>query len=208
MASTKRATKANEAPAGLCGLLIRLEPGKIDEAAIKKHLGNRSVKTLADVGREFGQSANTIKQSWRPEGMPGTNGRYVLAAILIWRLKYLAELAERQPGSSAKSQTVELKDLEIRERMLDLKVKERRDLFAEGNMIDRQKAQAELSALIAVLRQRFGRIPADVEPMLPADIAVAIRVELERAISRVCTWFAEASVQSLKNEQRRGEAAE
>jgi hypothetical protein len=208
MASTKKAETAKEAPAGLCGLLIRLEPGKIDEAAIKKHFGNRSVKTLAEVSREFGQSANTIKQSWRPEGMPGTNGKYVIAAILIWRLKYLAELAERQPGSTAKSQAVEIKDLEIRERILDLKAKERRDLLAEGNMIDAQKARAELSALIAVMRQRFGRIPADVEPMLPADIAVAMRVELERAIGRVCTWFAEASVQSLQNELRRMEGAE
>lgn len=37
----------------------------------------------ADVGEFFGVSLDTVA-SWRKKGMPGTSGRYDLAAILVW----------------------------------------------------------------------------------------------------------------------------
>jgi hypothetical protein len=208
MPAAKKPQAAKPKAAGLCGALIKLRPKSIDLPAIRKVVGTGKVKTLNDVAHEFGQSPNTIKQSWRGDGMPGGPGGYPLAEIVAWRLQHLDDLDERTSGPTPKSQSIEIKDLEIRERLLDVKAKERRDALADGNMVDAHRCRSELSALIVVLRQRLGRVGANVEPMLPAEIAVDTRVEIDREVSRQMKWFAETSPRILENEAHAAEAAE
>jgi transposase-like protein len=187
-------------PIGVCGALLALKPANLDEKMVRAVVGKRIVKTLAEVAQEFGIQATSLRSSWRVQGMPGKPGRFDLAEVTLWRLQHEADVAERMPGSTAKSQAVELKDLEIRERALVVKERERRDAMAEGNMVEAHKVRSEQTALNTVLRQRLGRVGADIEPMLPAEIAIDIRVEIERNIGRQLKWFAEATVRVLENE--------
>jgi hypothetical protein len=66
-------------------------PGHVDEEAIAVLVGDATVDSLPAVAQAFGMSHNTIKQSWRPAGMPG-NGSYNLAEVLAWRIEHDARL--------------------------------------------------------------------------------------------------------------------
>lgn len=53
------------------------------------------LKTLPEVARAFGVGAATVRINWRQEGMPGLNGNYDVAEILIWRIARDANNAGR-----------------------------------------------------------------------------------------------------------------
>jgi hypothetical protein len=191
---------------GICGLILAHRPSFIPEDAIRLVIGKRTARTLTEVAAEFGVESTTLRANWRQQGMPGKAGAWPLAEILIWRLKHEAAVAERQPGSSAKSQTVELRDIEIEEKRLNLQRKQRRAALEDGDMVERHRVERELSALIAVLRERLLRIPALIEPMLPADVAVDTRVEMEKQIRRQLVAMSEKSARDVLNSARLLEA--
>ena len=75
--------------------LWKLRPNRIDEEMVAALVGSEVVSTQAAVAREFGLAANTVKQSWATAGMPGENGNYDVAEILIWRIARDANNAGR-----------------------------------------------------------------------------------------------------------------
>jgi hypothetical protein len=93
---TATATTKRPITLGLFSALSRLAKGAIDDAAVAVLVGDAAATTYAEVGRFLGVAANTIKTSWAPEGMPGQQGNYPIAAIVAWRLRYLAELENRK----------------------------------------------------------------------------------------------------------------
>jgi hypothetical protein len=98
-----------------CQVILRDKTREATLRSIKSAVGNEVVGTLPEVGRAFGVAANTVKQSWKPSGMPGTHGDYRLADILIWRLQYEANI--RPKARAAASKTVQR--LNAIERRLD-----------------------------------------------------------------------------------------
>lgn len=75
-----------------CEMIRALMPVHVDGAAIEGLIGDETVESLPEVARAFGVAPNTVKQSWRPSGMPGEPGAYSLAAVLAWRIDYDAKL--------------------------------------------------------------------------------------------------------------------
>lgn len=75
-----------------CQMIRSLMPVHADGAAIEGLIGDETVDSLPAVAAAFGIAHNTVKQSWRPAGMPGEPGAYSLAAVLAWRIEYDAKL--------------------------------------------------------------------------------------------------------------------
>lgn len=208
MANTSPRSKAIPLPPGLLGVLLEsLQVGNLDEQKLRACLGRRVARSHAELARIFGVSANTIRQSWVPAGMPGKSPNFDAIAIAVWREGYEADLRHRQPGLSARSQAAELRELEIEDKRLDLQRKQRRAAIEEGDMVERHKVERELAALVAVTRERFLRVAAMIEPMLPADIAVEIRIEIEKQIRRQLVALSEMAARDLLNEAHRLEMA-
>ena len=85
-----------------CEQLLRSQPANVDPMAIKRLVGNAKAESMPEVARAFGVAANTVRQSWRPSGMPGSPGNYSLADIAIWRLRYQQEIRPKvKSGGSA-----------------------------------------------------------------------------------------------------------
>ena len=81
-----------EQTAKLCQALRGIHPAGSNREKIETLLGGDVVlDSLTEVAFVLGQSANTIKNSWRSVGMPGEQGAYHLAAILSWRFRYESE---------------------------------------------------------------------------------------------------------------------
>ena len=75
--------------AARCQALRNLHPAGCTRERIETLIGGDVVVgSLNEVAFVIGQSANTIKNSWRGVGMPGAAGDYHLAEILSWRFSY------------------------------------------------------------------------------------------------------------------------
>ena len=75
-----------------CQAIRALMPIHADEEAIAALVGGATVDSLPAVAQAFGISPNTVKQSWRPAGMPGEPGSYSLAGVLMWRIEHDSRL--------------------------------------------------------------------------------------------------------------------
>lgn len=182
-------------------------PGEIDEKKLRASVGKWVAKSHAELASIFGVAGNTIKQSWVPAGMPGKSPNYDVISIFLWRIQYESELTEKQTGTTARSQSAELREIEIEDKRLDLERKRRRAAIEEGDMVERHKVEREVAALLSVTRERFLRVAAMIEPMLPADVAVEVRVEIEKQIRRQCVSMSEMAARDVLNEAHRLEKA-
>lgn len=162
MTSTKTRSRTKPASARPCKALLSLRPSKIDVDSIRTLVGRGSVATHAAIAREFGLSANTVKQSWAPEGMPGEHGKYPLAEIVAWRLRYLAELDERK-CSVADLTTAQLDREQREEELRKIKLQndrlEREEQEATGKVIDRASVIEAWQTDNAVLVERIKKLP-------------------------------------------------
>jgi hypothetical protein len=75
----------------VCEAIRALRPTSADHDAIAALVGDATVDSLPGVAAAFGVAHNTVKQSWRPAGMPGS-GTYNLSEVLAWRIEYDARL--------------------------------------------------------------------------------------------------------------------
>lgn len=206
-APRQEASKQHQSiPATVCAVMLEVRRGEINEARIREVL-NITVRTLAEVATAFGIQASTIRSGWRIQGMPGVSGKFNLGEILVWRLKHDTSVAEQAPGLSQRSQSAELREIEIEDKRLDLERKRRRAAIEEGDMVERHKVEREVAALLSVTRERFLRVAAMIEPMLPADVAVEVRVEIEKQIRRQCVSMSEMAARDILNEAHRLEKA-
>lgn len=161
-------------PQGLCGLVLSLANGQIDEKAVRSVIGNRVAKRLEDVAIEFGVSPATLRQSWRQVGMPGEAGKWPLAEILIWRIGYQKELSKRRGGLSDVSD----RDLDRRLKEADVEKAEAqaRKLNAEveeriGSLISLEEVTEATSAAFAFAGRRMAQIPDKLAPRMSEELA-------------------------------------
>jgi hypothetical protein len=193
-------TRAAKKPAttahlnGWCGLILRLRPSNIDEAAIRRVLGKRCVRTLQELAKEFGVSATTLRANWRQQGMPGRGGAWPLADILIWRLRHEAAIA---PRLQADQHSERLRQIEVEKAEADLRKRLRDEDRDEGRTINRDTALAATGAIIGLEHEMLAQIGPRLEPRLPLHLAKQFTVELNREINRVLHWLAEQSAHAI-----------
>lgn len=183
-----------------CEALLKLRPARIDREMIAAIVGVEVVPTQAAVAREFGLAANTVKQSWATAGMPGEQGRYSLAEIAAWRLQYLAELEGRKQTAADLSNS-ELERQQSEEELRKIKLQndklEREEQIATGKVIDRESAGTAMRTAAAVLAERLMKMPSQLEPSLPVDIAADIVRDAERLIRRELVGFSETMARDI-----------
>jgi hypothetical protein len=125
-------------------------------------VGGGVVATQAAVAREFGLAANTVKQSWATAGMPGEQGKYPLADIAEWRLRYLADLEGRKQTAADLSNS-ELERQQSEEELRKIKLQndklEREEQIACGKVIDREAVVQAWKSDNAVLVERIKKLP-------------------------------------------------
>lgn len=204
MAATKQRTKPLKAAIGLCGVILRAGVRIINEPDLRAVVGTKICRTLSEVAREFGVSHNTIKTSWRPEGMPGKQGRYPLLEILLWRLRYLAELEGRKATTSELSNAQlerEQHEEELRKIRLQNDKLEREEQVAIGKLIPRDAATTVFNAAVNTAVERVLKVPATFEPRLPKNIAAEFVADQERSIRREFTALSEALARNVLREQ-------
>lgn len=179
---------------------MRLRPSKIDEEMITSLVGDATVATQAAVANEFGLAANTVKQSWATAGMPGEQGKYHLAEIVIWRLRYLAEMEGRK-SAAADLSNAQLEREQAEEELRKIKLQndklEREEQVACGKVIDRDAAGTAMRTAAAVLAERLMKVPAQLEPSLPVDIASEFVRDAERLIRRELVGFSETMARDI-----------
>lgn len=197
-------TRAIPAPANAtarpCEALLKLRPAKIDRGMIEAIVGDGTVATQAAVSREFGLAANTVKQSWASAGMPGEQGRYSLAEITEWRLRYLAEFEGRKQTAADLSNS-ELERQQAEEELRKIKLQndklEREEQIACGKVIDREAAGIATRTAASVLVERLMKVPSQLEPSLPVDIAADFVKDAERLIRRELVGFSETMARDI-----------
>ena len=103
-----------------CETLMRSQPATVDPKVIKQLVGAATVESMPAVARAFGLAANTIRQSWKPAGMPGEPGNYSLAAIVVWRLQYEQRLAAKVEAAKTGKNTTAVRLSSIEKRLAAL----------------------------------------------------------------------------------------
>jgi hypothetical protein len=193
-------TKTDTDP-GTAGLLLRLKPCRLDAVAIRALVGDLVARTHAEVGREFGLAANTIKQSWAPQGMPGEQGAYPIAEILLWRLEYEAKIDRgRSQFADLEDRELDRKQKEAEARKLELQADrlEREEAQAMGNLWSRQDVVTAWSAIFAVTAERLMVIPDDFAPELPTEMVSQIVDRCRTKIDHVLVGLSEAGEEVIR----------
>lgn len=203
MTVTRAIPAPENATARPCEALLKLRPAKIDRGMIEAIVGDGTVATQAAVSREFGLAANTVKQSWASAGMPGEQGRYSLAEITEWRLRYLAELEGRKQTAADLSNSElerEQAEEELRKIRLQNDKLEREEQIASGKVIDKEAAETALRTLFAVHAERVMKVMAQLEPSLPSEIAPDIVATGNRLLRRELVGLSETSARDIIKE--------
>lgn len=180
--------------------LLRLRDNPFDESAILGLVGDRNAATHAEVAAEFGVQPNTVRQSWAPSGMPGSQGAYPLAEIARWRLQHLAE-ADRRRRSVEDLTAEELKrrhsEAEARKLEAQADRLEREEQVALGNLIDRESAGAAVKAAAAFFAEQLDGIADQFAPFWGVDVAQDRVEELRNMHRRILDRFRETSTREI-----------
>lgn len=199
VSTAKKTSRKNDAPA-VGQLVLAASRGRGVADAAEAVYGRRCVATLDDVAREFGVSPNTVKQSWRSNGMPGEGGKWPLADILLWRLEYEAGLAAKRGNlSSASEREIERRQLEAETRKLELQADrlEREEQTAMGNLVPADSVVQMVSGLVAAHVKQLQQIADDLAPMFPQDKAAEYVRSIRLQVERRCTAFAESMARDV-----------
>ena len=194
---TKTATKKRKLSPG--GALLRLREDMHDRQAIAAIVSG-TVGTLEEVAHAFGVTSNTVKQSGRPQGMPGKSGAYKLTEIAHWRLTYLDE---KEGGGRSASVSPDrdlarrLKEAEVEKVEIDVESRRIKLEQVRGEVIDRNSVVSTQSKLIRALQEHFLTSPEDFAPELPPDQSVQIIERWRENIARGLKRFAEQSAREV-----------
>lgn len=167
---------------GLCAVILAMEPQQLPtrEQLVELLGGDRSVASMPMVAKEFGFSAHTVKQSWKTSGMPGGEGNYPLADILLWKLHH--DRQNEKFTRANNSITDEIRRIELADKLFDHEQKKIKALQATGEALAVAEVQAELFALITMVKEMFLNVPRSIAPMLPANIVDETTTELTKQI--------------------------
>lgn len=140
------------------------KPQEIDAARILEVIGGWTVGSHAAVARAFGVSANTVKQSWAPVGMPGRPGSYKIGEIFVWRVTYERQVVSRQK-SRGEAGSVDARQAEADARKTELEVEILETKMAEsaGRLIDREVVGSSIRVILAELTEESTTIGDELE---------------------------------------------
>lgn len=175
----KKVQNSNQASAKLCGSLLALMRGEVTRESVVAIVGDRSVSSMPQVAAEFGLRSTSIK-TWKANGMPGCEGSYPLADIVLWRIQY--ERDNEKHTRPANAHTDRLRELDIEKREIENQQLKDQFLARQGQMIPLQQAQAELYANIAIAKEALLGVPRALSPMLPSKLAPSVTAECEKLI--------------------------
>jgi len=201
MARPKSTKDVKDATRDRCEALARLCAGKVSppfDCELIAHLvGDRTVATLAEVGKAFGVAAGTPKKEWRPAGMPGEPKAWNLPEITVWFLERAAKESERTKANSNPGNE-RIKEIDLRLAELNLSKKTREEQEASGRTVDVFIARAELAAFLAVCRDQLLAMPRTLNPLLPSDCRDAITELIKAEVRKVLTYIVEGSQRALE----------
>lgn len=190
----KKEKNTTQQPAKPCGGLMALMRGEITRENVVSVVGDRSVSSMPQVAAEFGLRSTSIK-TWKANGMPGSEGSYPLADIVLWRIQY--ERENEKYTRPANSQTDRLRELDVKKKEIEIKELENSYLAKQGQMIPVQQAQAELYAHIALVKEGLLGVPRALAPMLPTRLAPDVVAECEKLIRHQLTALASGRVAGM-----------
>ena len=167
----------------ICKNIRALKPGAIDATLIRGLVGDRAAKSLPEVARAFGFAHSTVKNHWRPAGMPGRPGCYPLADVLVWWLE--RDRARRGGGASdpvaLRKARALADDAVARAKLRTMKVAKLRENLVYRDQVEREKREA-----YGLIHEALSAIPEQLVPVLtstlPADRGKAIETEVGRMI--------------------------
>ena len=162
-------------------------------SAIRAVVGHKTYKTLREVAHAFGVTFATVKATWRPAGMPGAEGKYELAAILFWKLSRAEGAASPAAGRLLDGQqlSVRKKVAEARNSEAAATARERENLEKEGNLLHRDDVERQICEMIIAARENFLRLPREMLPRFPKQLAQDLADEIRKRIEKTCTQMSE-----------------
>ena len=179
-------------------MLLAIAPAYVDEEAIRRGLGGLTVATMPEVAALFGVSPQTVQQGWRQGGMPGENGKWPIAEIAIWHIRRRIRQAEARRISDGPDD--DLSQLDLRERLADVRTKELRLSKIADEVIDRHQAQADVSTALSILRENVLAVPRSLLPYFPAGQAEELAEEVRRSLTHAMTAAAESLVKRFAHD--------
>lgn len=177
----------------LCAILVAMRPSSFDRKQIVSLIGgDRSVSSMPMVAKEFGLSSATIKQSWKANGMPGGDGSYPLADIVMWKLQH--DRDNEKHTRSANSTTELIRQIELDDKRFEFEQKQQKAMLEAGKVMLVAEVQADLYALITMVREMLLTVPRSMAPMLPTGIADETLTELTKQLRHCLTALANGRV--------------
>lgn len=179
--------KKTPLPPGLFGLILAASQSRLDPSKLRSIVGAVTVRTLDQVAAAFDVSPNTVKQSWRSAGMPGSPGRWPLLAILEWRIEHEAKNAKRFSGTADDRQAeADARKTELQVEKLELEMAE-----TAGRLIDREVAGTAFRSILSELAEASATIGEEMETEFPIEIAQEKVETIKRMFNRILTAAAE-----------------
>jgi hypothetical protein len=190
-----RREKAPQQPIGK--LIVECWKGSREAAASLAQLlaGAGEAKSVSQLAAWFGVSPTTVKTGWRrSRDMPGKEGKWPLAEILLWKLDRetqtaATEMSQRRDASVAPLEAKRIAD--ARKAEVETALKEMKLRQLAGDLLDRGDVEREISERIAIARHCLGRVPATLLPRLPKALAPEIielvRNEIESALHQLAS---------------------
>ncbi len=162
-------------------------------------VGNAKAKSLGQLASWFGVSVNTIKTGWRRSGdMPGREGAWPLAEILLWKLRRDVAPAETEEAQTRRSSLDRKREADARKAEADASAKELKNSVAAGQLLHRADVEREMSEHIAVVRHTLTRIPAQLLPQLPKKLAHSTSEIVRQEIERALNLLADLSIETIE----------
>lgn len=147
---------------------------------------------MPEVAEFFGVSPTAVQRDWRRQGMPGENGRYPLNEIAKWKIQRERDQNRPKISDEQKSLRERLDEAEVLKAEFDARLKELKVAEAEGRLIDKETAIAEIEEMFHRVRARLEQIPQElgttIPPEIRADLIADMRHKLQLVLREMEGW--------------------
>lgn len=190
-------------PASVCRLIVALGPSKIDETEIRQVLGGVVLTSMSQVAQAFAISADTVRHTWRRDGMPGEakrgtskGNKFPLDEILIWWLKRegRATVARGKDEYTDRIRAAEARKIEAAAEMAERQLQQAAGQHVEVNLV-----RSEWTTWLTAFRDAVLEIPRHIKPMLPSKVAERVSAEVDRRLRHELTALSERQFSKSMN---------
>ena len=152
--------------------------------------GKWLASSVAEVAKFFGRSRELVQREWRPHWGPEcfAGDKYDLAAIAKWALARHKSPNDELAGLNRKKKELESARLEQQ-----ITAERRKNLEAEGLLLDRESAESQAKSAVRHLRDVFLRIPSGLIPLW-GENGPAIADELRQRMEVACNEFSDRMI--------------